>query len=181
MLLIQVPQEIHLLILEVGCSSLNDFTQLSYTCRHFAYLCLPEIWRVRRFIENSSLTTFRNTLSNNPLLPYGDFVFKLQVDELDKEPPIFIDDEFIKFISENCKNLKDLMLRFSQKKRKNRINTLPLELLGDRLINLSMVTYIHLDNYDDDDDDGDDGDDVKEEQEKDEKKMKKKNQRRWLI
>src|SRR2546429_117945 len=53
-------------------------------------------------------------------------------------------------LSEKCKNLKELMLRFSQKKRKNRAHLLPLRLLGDRLINLSIVTYEHLDHYDDD-------------------------------
>ena len=112
-------------------------------------------------IENALLTRFRNTLSNDPLLPYGDFILKLQVDELDKEPPIIIDDELIKFFAEKCKNLRERMLRFSQKRRKNKAHLLPLVLLGDRLINLSMVTYTHSDILDDHD--------AQEEQEEDEK------------
>ncbi|CAI2174073.1 15374_t:CDS:2, partial [Funneliformis geosporum] len=132
--------------------SVNILKPLAFTCRHFAYLCLYEIWKTRRLIENNSLKTFRNTVSKNPLMPYGDFILKIQVDELDKEPPIYIDDKLIKFFAENCNNLKELMLRFSQKKRKNKAYLLPLELLGDRINNLSIVNYENWDkNYDDDD------------------------------
>jgi hypothetical protein len=149
MLLAQVPREIHLLIIETGGLSISELKSLSFTCRHFAYLCLVEIWKTRKFIENTSLTKFRDTLSNNPLIPYGDFILKIQVDELDKTPQISIDAELIKFFAQKCGNLKELMVRFSQKKRKNRACLLPFELLGDRLINLSMVAYHHLDDCDD--------------------------------
>ncbi|GBB86113.1 hypothetical protein RclHR1_12580001 [Rhizophagus clarus] len=145
----QVPREIHLSIIETGDLSINELKSLSFTCRHFAHICLAEIWKSRKFIENASLTKFRDTLSNNPLISYGDFIIKIQVDELDKTPQISIDAELIKFFAQKCGNLKELMLRFSQKKRKNRASLLPFELLGDRLINLSMVAYHHLDDYDD--------------------------------
>ncbi|PKY59984.1 hypothetical protein RhiirA4_412592 [Rhizophagus irregularis] len=130
MLLIQVPREIHLSIIETGGLSINELKSLSFTCRHFAHLCLAEIWKSRKFIENFSLTKFRETLSNNPFMPYGDFILKIKVDELDKTPQISIDAELIKF--------------FAQKSC-----LLPFELLGDRLVNLSMVAYHHLDDYDD--------------------------------
>ncbi|CAI2183525.1 4022_t:CDS:2 [Funneliformis geosporum] len=85
-------------------------------------------------------------------MPYGDFILKIQIDELDKEAPIYIDDKLIKFFAEKCKNLKELTLRFSQKKRKNKACLPPLELLGDRINNLTIVNYENWDkNYDDDD------------------------------
>ncbi|CAB5211567.1 unnamed protein product [Rhizophagus irregularis] len=149
MLLIQVPREIHLSIIETGGLSINELKSLSFTCRHFAHLCLAEIWKSRKFIENFSLTKFRETLSNNPFMPYGDFILKIQVDELDKTPQISIDAELIKFFAQKCGNLKELMIRFSQKERNNKACLLPFELLGDRLVNLSMVAYHHLDDYDD--------------------------------
>ncbi|CAI2162802.1 7527_t:CDS:2 [Funneliformis geosporum] len=149
MQLMQVPKEIHLSIIKSileSVNSVNALKPLAFTCRHFAYLCLYEIWKTRRFVENNSLKTFRNTLSKNLLIPYGDFILSIQLDELNKLPPIYIDDKLIKFLAEKCKNLKELILRFSQKKRKNKAYLLPLELLGDRINNLSIADYENWDN-----------------------------------
>ncbi|CAI2175022.1 3861_t:CDS:2 [Funneliformis geosporum] len=148
MLLMQVPKEIHLLIIESileSSDSVNDFIPLLFTCRHFANLCLYEIWKIRRIIEYRSLKNFYKTLTNNPLMPYGNFILRLQMDELDNDSSICIDAELLKFFSERCNNLQELILKFSQKKRKNKTHLLPLKFLGDRLNYLSIVNYEHLD------------------------------------
>ncbi|CAI2172686.1 20110_t:CDS:2 [Funneliformis geosporum] len=138
MQLMQVPKEIHLSIIESileSVDSVNVLKPLAFTCRHFAYLCLSEIWKTRMLTENNSLNTFRNTLSKNPLIPYGDFILKILVYELNKKPPIYIDDKLINFFAEKCKNLKEL----------NVFTSFGVELLGDRINHLTIVNYENWD------------------------------------
>lgn len=176
----KIPNEIYTLVVEIGEFTLADLKELAFVSHQWAKVALPLIWQTRKFIENDSLQIFKKTLINdNAISPYGQYIKKLQIDELDKNPPILIDAELIKFIANHCPNLKELSLRFrlSQKERNNTSSysnnnnnhvkswELPLELLGDRLVRLSLVAYEHseprksraqtiLDKICDDDNDG---------------------------
>ncbi|CAI2176579.1 10555_t:CDS:2 [Funneliformis geosporum] len=88
MQLMQVPKEIHLSIIKStldSVDSVNVLKPLAFTCRHFAYLCLGEIWKTR------------------------------------------------------------INVKISHKKRKNKAYLLPLELLGDRINDLSITDYENCD------------------------------------
>ncbi|CAG8469064.1 369_t:CDS:2 [Diversispora eburnea] len=92
----EIPSEIYLLIIEIGEFTIADLKELTFVCHQWARVTLPLIWQTRKFIENESLKTFKNILKNDKtFLPYGRYITRLQIEELDKNPPIFIDDSQI--------------------------------------------------------------------------------------
>ncbi|CAG8599185.1 11914_t:CDS:2, partial [Ambispora gerdemannii] len=146
--LLEIPQELLLSVLAVACFEKKDLLHLALTCRQWASLTLPYLWRTRRLNKGTEYKQFETTVqeshSEKALHPYGEYVKNLQLNEHDVNPPICIDAEVISFIAEFCPNLIELALRFSSKVRNNRMWRLPLSLLANRLNKLNIVGYEHL-------------------------------------
>ncbi|CAG8551998.1 39547_t:CDS:2 [Gigaspora margarita] len=141
-----IPHLIHVSILENSSFTPSDLLNLALSCRQWAKYALPYLWRARKFNENDSLQRFISTLSKsnqqNLLFTYGEYVTKIQL-EADKLPPIIIDANLINFLASVCPNLKDIQLQFAPKTR-SESRKLPLNLLSDRLIRITLTNYEHI-------------------------------------
>ncbi|RIB05814.1 hypothetical protein C2G38_2117535 [Gigaspora rosea] len=141
-----IPHEIHVSILENSSFTPSDLLNLALSCRQWAKYALSYLWRARKFNENDSLQRFISTLSKsnqqNLLFPYGEYITKIQL-EADKLPPIIIDTNLINFLANVCPNLKDIQLQFAPKTR-SESRKLPLNLLSDRLIRITLTNYEHI-------------------------------------
>ncbi|CAG8596306.1 3247_t:CDS:2, partial [Cetraspora pellucida] len=149
-LIMHISHGIHASILENSLFTPSDLLHLALSCRQWAKYALSHLWRARKFMDNTPLQQFISTLSEsnrkNLLFPYGEYVTKIQLDEVEKEPSIHIDAELINFLANACPNLKDIQLKFSLKTRTSKPWKLPLNLLSDRLIRLNLTTYEHIAN-----------------------------------